>query len=241
MKQYGKSLPKDQDDLIELARQQDWNISKTASGHPRLVSPRGMIVIASGTPSDSNAVWDFRSRMKRAGLKPGVIKRVKAPLPEPKLVREKIVATEPEVIAVTTETPKKEKLNQAARGKLLGVLIDIYEKHDTPHGYSVTEAGKLVKERVPESGPQAAPAALNYYAKKGLFTSISFGRYRLTKLMNATQPLPAVATPEPAPARVEEGDAAILEHALTMLAKLEQVIKKHQAIAEALGKLGATK
>lgn len=242
MKQYGRGLPKDQDDLIELARQQDWHISKTASGHPRLVSPRGIIVIASGTPSDTNAVWDFRSRMKRAGLKPGFIKK-KTPPPEPKLVvdrsEERKVTSEKVTVPAL---PAEASVVTAARQRrpavpLKAALIEFLREHDRPQGYTPTELAPLISTKLKtEVRGSGISSTLQYFAEKDkTFTKVGRGYYRLTEAMSA----PKVA------ATAEEDDEKVLIEFLVQLDKVANIVKRHidlrKAMADVMQKLGTNK
>jgi hypothetical protein len=57
-------------DIADLARHQGWRIEQTKKGHWRFIPPNdGEIVITSGTPSDHRTCNNFRSRMKRSGLR----------------------------------------------------------------------------------------------------------------------------------------------------------------------------
>lgn len=56
--------------IERAAREQGWQVGRTAKGHYRYVppDPHQPIVIGSGTPSDHRSVNNFLARLKRSGL-----------------------------------------------------------------------------------------------------------------------------------------------------------------------------
>ena len=64
------TLSIDAADLIRTAQAQGWRLEVAQRGHPRLYSPDGKTIIGtSGTPSDFRAFRNFRSRLKKAGVR----------------------------------------------------------------------------------------------------------------------------------------------------------------------------
>lgn len=64
------TLSNDAADLIRAAQAQGWRLEVSQKGHPRLYSPDGKTIIGtSGTPSDFRAFRNFRSRLKKAGVR----------------------------------------------------------------------------------------------------------------------------------------------------------------------------
>lgn len=254
MKQFGKSLPKDQDALIELARQQDWNVSKTANSHWRLVSPRGHIVIASGTTSDANSVLDLRARLKRYGLKPGKVRPVKPAPPEPKLVVDKSMKQEEKIVeqekvnvpslpgeATVVATAKKTRNTTPGLrgGKLRDMLAEILRQHDFPAGMTVQQLEPMVQKQMGLEKMPRIQSTLMYY--KDIFSRVGYGRYRLKELIGAP---PVEKSAPTAPAPDEEDDEKVLIEFLVSLDKVAAVVKRHielQKMLKQLQKLGTNK
>lgn len=246
VKQYGRSLPVDRDTLIELARQQDWHVSKTEGGHWRLVNPRGQIVIASGTTGDKNSIWDLRARLKRYGLKPGRQKKAKAPPPEPKLVVDKNpVVKEKEVVTDTkaTDQPVKARKTRVVipgvRTRLKGTLIDILRSLDRVQGHTPGELAILAGEKMGvKLNGSSVSSTLSYYAlKEKLFTRVGRGAYRLTERLEAP--------PAPPTAPEVEDDEKVLIEFLMQLDKVGNIVKKHielnKELTSIMQKLGKNK
>jgi hypothetical protein len=59
------SLKREQQNIVNSARKRGWTVTRTTNGHYRLVSKHGDIVIASGTPSDSNVPKSFAADLRR--------------------------------------------------------------------------------------------------------------------------------------------------------------------------------
>lgn len=248
MKQYGKTLPKDVEGLIELARQQDWSVSRTTAGHWRLINKRGRMVIHSGTPSDTNALWNFRAELKHHGLKPGKVRTIKAAPPAPKLVIDKSVKETiveekvnvpqlPGEAATVAKAKKTRKITPGLRGgKLRDALIEVLRKNDTESGVSLDVMQSQVQAILKIEKPIKVSPTLTWYKDK--FTRVSTGRYRLTELMGATSPPKAEAVP------TEDDDEKVLIEFLVALDKVGNIVKRHielQKVLKQLQKLGTTK
>lgn len=54
--------------LIDIAEEQGWEVSRTRRGHLKMKSPNGNVVFHSGTPSDWRAVHNFVAKLRRNGL-----------------------------------------------------------------------------------------------------------------------------------------------------------------------------
>ena len=69
-KKRKSTLSDETNQLIAAAVRQGWTYDESARGHVRLYSPDGKTIIGhSGTPSDHRAAKNFRSRLKRAGVR----------------------------------------------------------------------------------------------------------------------------------------------------------------------------
>lgn len=248
MKQYGVRLPKDQDELIELCRQQDWNVSKTANGHWRLVNKQGKVAIASGTPSDTNAVLDLRARLKRFGLKPGKLSRIKPTLTEPKLVvdrsavvEEKSVSIHSTPLAAVVAVGKKErKATPGVRGgRLRNAIVEVLREHDRPEGWDAPTITGWVNEKMHTqlTGHTVGQSVIYYTNNGNIFTRVGHAHYRLTSMIT-TQPTAAAPI-------AEEDDEKVLIEFLVGLDKVANIIKRHielqKALAGVLQKLGTNK
>lgn len=239
MKQYGRTLPKDQKSLIELAIAQDWNYSKTTAGHHRLVSPRGHIVIGSGTSSDTNSVWDFRARLKKAGLKPSK-HRVKQKEEKQHVTTQNVPPVEPQ--AATTEKPKKTRMAiPGLRGGVMrDAMVEALRKHDKPEGLRAEEVGQYVNFRLGKQVPTSSVASsLRYYMdpKQGaLFIKVSTGHYRLAeayrvqetpvKIEDATPP--SIIT-QPEPENTEDDDKALtkaMDQIVDALSTIDKIVRR---------------
>lgn len=55
--------------IAKRAKRQGWRIFGTKNGHNMWVSPEGRKVYTSATPSDSRAIKNFLSQLKKAGFK----------------------------------------------------------------------------------------------------------------------------------------------------------------------------
>mgnify|MGYP001014971654 CR=1 FL=1 len=196
MKQFGRTLPKDQQDLIDLAISQDWTYNKTSAGHHRLVSPRGHIVIGSGSTGDRNSVWDFRARLKKAGLKP----------PKRKLKPEKEKQSVTTDTTVTAPAPQKEirrrKTNPEVRARMKDTLIEALRKLDKPEGVHISDIANYVKYKLGDAAIHTTGSSLTWYSdeKNGaIFHRVARARWRLTEKYRLVEPVTAVAAPTPEP------------------------------------------
>ncbi len=57
--------------LLEQARAQGFAVCRAGSGHWKIVSPAGSVVIAAFSPSSGYALQRIRRDLKRAGFKEG--------------------------------------------------------------------------------------------------------------------------------------------------------------------------
>jgi hypothetical protein len=62
-------LAKDFQELAEIAASQGWRIEQRKNAHLSWISPQGLKVFSSFTPSDKRAVKNLRRDLKRYGLK----------------------------------------------------------------------------------------------------------------------------------------------------------------------------
>jgi hypothetical protein len=60
---------KDVERLIEIAKAAGWTCARCGSGHYKLVSPEGAIVILPFSPSSGRSFYYSRSLLRRYGLK----------------------------------------------------------------------------------------------------------------------------------------------------------------------------
>lgn len=234
MSKAGKLLPKDAEQLIELARRQDWHISKTMSGHIRLQSPKGSIVVFSGSTGDRNSVWDFRARLKHAGLRPAKVKGNE----ERKIVETPPVKEEP--------VPAKDggKTN-IGRGKLYELIVEALQKHDKPEGVRIEPILEYINFKTNSGYTRSAlNTSLAQYAKIGKIVRVRQGHYRATDAYRVEQPvkvevaLPAVPisipvlepTPTPSAPPTPEDEDAELDKALNTivdaLATIDRIVRK---------------
>lgn len=61
-------LPHEWRPLVQAAADARWTLEKTGSGHIRWQSPEGTCTFTSSSPSDRRAMYNARSRLRRAGL-----------------------------------------------------------------------------------------------------------------------------------------------------------------------------
>lgn len=239
VKNATQELPKEAKALIELAKNQGWEYSKTSSGHHRLVSPQGRIVMNSGTPSDYRSVKNFRAELKRWGLKPRTI---------PVIVKERQNVTVHEIpkptiaiLAAPLPPEKKSRRTSDVRGHLLGTLIPLMRKLDKPEGITVDELRPDLLVAFPNLVISSLASTLSYHASRKTLVRTGHGRYRLAELAGK---LPATPPTSPQPSTavsvadvdVEE-DIRILDEALAALAKIDQVVRKHREIVKQMAAL----
>lgn len=62
-------IPKELRPLYDIATEQNWKVSVTSKGHTQWKSPGKGIVHQSKTPSDHRSLKNFRSQLKRRGLR----------------------------------------------------------------------------------------------------------------------------------------------------------------------------
>jgi hypothetical protein len=250
VKHVTQELPRETKALVELAKAQGWEHSKTSGGHHRLVSPDGKIVGMSGTPSDWRSVKNFRGQLKRAGLKAFV----------PVIVKEKQTVTvhqmKPETIAIMSQpvadlaSVTKKKKQSSTRGHLHDVLIKLMTELDQPEGLGTDDLSKPLRAIFPDMPANGVSSCLSYWAKRGLLTKLRYARYRLTSLMpaQAVEPAPgapiisAPATPPPAPTTSimdvdVEDDIRKLDEALAALATIDSIVRKHREIVKQMAAL----
>lgn len=234
-------LPRDQKDLLALCRAQGWYVQKTANGHWRVESPSPQrhVVIASGTPSDSNAVKDFRSRLKRAGLTTSLVEREKAVEKEPKLVVDKNPPNAAPVAAVATPIaapPPHKKL----QGQLRDAILDSMRRVNRGGGMSPDDILTHVKAKVPETTIDRINSSMAGMVGTGWLKRESPGRY--TIVPNGPIRMASRKPHKNARSAVDlnmDGDLAVLERAIGCLGELELLIKKHQQIVKSMAGLKA--
>lgn len=235
MKQYGRQLPKDADSLIRLAKDQDWHYSKTTAGHHRLVSPRGQVVVYSGTTSDTNSVWDFRSRLKRFGLKPP---KNKVKVKERKQVQSND-STPPEASAAAP-MPVKEKGKSTALsnpGEMFAIVKEALQKLDRLEGVSIAEVTSYVTFKTGTNYKKPTVASnLTYYVKKGWVIRAGHGKYRLAHPyekppVTVEVSLPSAPAPEPvvATSATEDDDkelARAMDAIVDALSTIDKIVRR---------------
>lgn len=225
MKHTNRELPRDPKDLIDLARKQGWEVTKASNGHWRLYSPSGEIVGHSGTPSDYRASKNFRADLKRAGLKPTFVEEKER---EMKAEDKPAVETVPEVsetppppIAMGAPAMPKKK---APYGQVKNAILNALAKIDRPGGVLPEDILARVMAAAP-SIKNATDLSRGIYnlVRSGYVESMGDGKFKLA----GTTP---ITKKKGRGARTEEvDDEKVLEEALAVLAKLEQVIKKYKA------------
>lgn len=250
MKQYGKILPKTLEDLIELAREQGWHISKTTSGHPRLQSPKGDIVIGSSTSGDSNWIWDFRSRLKRAGLRPAKSRKKE----RKEVTHEKV---DPPVEQKETPVPPAPAhigvamgaVSTRSRGELKELVLEALRKHNRPEGVKIAVVREYISFKTGREYTQGSVnTSLASYVKSGEVVRVSNGYYRARDSYELHEVPPAVPTPAPAvqvevnlpevaPPKVDDEDAEIdkaMEQIMEGLGRLENIVRKTKEMRKKL-------
>ena len=61
-------VDKDHRKLLKKARAKGWKVTRTRNNHIKWKSPKGEVVIHSGSPSDHNADKNFVAQLRNAGL-----------------------------------------------------------------------------------------------------------------------------------------------------------------------------
>ena len=64
----GRIRNHDLSQLVNEAREQGFDVGRTAKNHIKFVAPTGKICVTSGTPSDHRAVMNARSKLRRLGF-----------------------------------------------------------------------------------------------------------------------------------------------------------------------------
>jgi hypothetical protein len=205
-------LPKDYRSLFRLAEAQGWEHTRTGKDHHKFVSPSGEIVVTSGTPSDRRALDNFRAQLKRHGLRPYMPLKEDKTLNEPKTVISKVEGDS------TTPVPPVGVVNArsvAARKRvpLEGAIMLALRQLDKEVGLSAQEILAAVTVQTPQADIKKIGQALSNYAVKGKIARVGQGRYRIKN--TSTDP-------------AETDDFKVLEEALTVLAKLEGVVRRMQ-------------
>ncbi len=62
------SLKRDMQDLVAEVRAAGWTVTYTGAGHWRCQGPAGGLVFCASTPTDSRAVRNARTQLRKAGL-----------------------------------------------------------------------------------------------------------------------------------------------------------------------------
>lgn len=231
-----QSLPRDVKSLIRLAKEQGWEYSRTSGGHHRLISPEGFVVTQSGTPSDANALWNFRADLKRGGLLPYIPRT-------PKVSEEKKDVAIHYIPPAPAVKPKRTKnaIPGLRGGRLRDALIEIMVKGDRPQGFSAEDlvdevSAKMGVGKIPK---ETIASTLGYWMKEtGVFTRVGYGHYRATASVKTSTSLTPMAAKE-------EDDEKVLIEFLVMLDKVGNIVKRHletkKALETLMQKLGTTK
>jgi len=198
-------LPHDRKSLLKLVRDWGWSSEPTAKNHIKITNRTGQFIYMSGTPGDFRALEKLRSDLKRLGLPAHSPIKEDKPLPEPKLVVSQVVGDSTEPVAAAKLSKKKGRPVKEAILRALKAL-------DREEGVNADELLPEVAKEVPDIKRNEINSSLSYYKAQKLVAKVSFGRYRILAK---------------APANVAaDDDFAVLEEALTVLAKLEGVVKR---------------
>lgn len=231
-------LPKTHEELLALCKEKGWELEKTGSGHWKLTNPEtGRYVIAASTPSDYRSCMNMRSQLRRAGLtcEPPGSGEQSAPNPEPKLITDRSKPTQ-------AEERDFSMVNKKATGPGIfrDAIFDAMRKlGDKPKGITPGDIAARVLARFPDKDRNHINVAMAGYVVSGKLLKLGPSLYSLPPeghVPVSTRNV-AAATPEPtAPQPVDLSnlaeDFAILEGALTALASIEQVVRKHKIIAQ---------
>lgn len=206
-------LPRDLESLLRVIKLNGWRIDYSRRGHIRIYDSKGHhAATTSGTPSDYRAVKNFRADLKRAGLKPMVDPFTKA-ISKPDTTEYFSMTN----LANNTEThvamPKKQRRKaRPAKALVLRVLRDA----NAP--MSVEEVTAKVQEKDPLIGIRTVCNTLSYCARNGMVKRVGRAEYRSTENVG----------------ELNDDDMAVLNGFLDSLARVEQVIRKHINMANAL-------
>lgn len=225
------SLPKDHADLLKFILKHGWKRKKDGVGHWRLIGPEGQEVRASNTPRDKYfAGVKLRNDLIKAGFRlkqrPGYIAPPEAKLVVDKAVKENLVA----------ETEKTEVVRKY--GGLRETVYDVLLRMDIPQGRTAEDILSQVGAKIPNATAGSVGSAMARMVDQGRAKRISAGRYSAVPGTTA----PAMGGSRGKGSRKKtgggaSGDLAVLEEALATLAKLEQVVKKYQAMADKMAAL----
>lgn len=242
-----QELPRETKSLVDLAKEQGWEHSRTSGGHHRLVSPLGRIVMMSGTPSDYRAVKNFRAQLKRSGLYPRTI-TVTVKKERQNVTVHEIPQPTIAIMAKPLESaPKTGGGSSDVRGHLLEVLLPLMRRIDKPEGITVNELREPLLAAFPTIVIKSLASTLSYHATRKTLTKVGHGRYRLAELVGAPVAGAPISAPPGMPSvpstavsvadmDVEE-DIRILDEALAALAKIDQVVRKHREIVKQMAVL----
>lgn len=209
MKHVNEELPRDRKSLLQLIRVWGWKTESTSRGHTKITNRTGQFVYMSGTPSDYRALEKLRSDLKRMGLPPYQPLKEDKPLSEPKLVVSKV-----EGDSTTPVTPVVPVTGKKKGRPVKDAILTALRQLDKEEGVNADELLPHVKVTVPDITIAQINSSLSYYKAQGMVTKVAFSQYRI----KGPKALPAVAK--------EEDDFAVLEEVLTVMAKLEGVLKR---------------
>lgn len=64
----GEAVDKDTRKLVKAAKAAGWSVTRSGSGHIRLIGPDGQEVVSSSTPGNNGSVRDLRRALRKAGV-----------------------------------------------------------------------------------------------------------------------------------------------------------------------------
>lgn len=258
-------LPNSFEDLLRLVRLNGWNIQYSNAGHVKVYDQAmTWVATSSGRSGDPRGILNFRSALKRAGLKPEALiqeersKRKERPVDTTEYFDPKAPKSEPKA-EVKVETNIR---HRAAQGSIKSILM---EAAATQPGadFSLQDLADAVKSSLPEMTASELGRHLAGYTVQGELVRTSRGRYAMPPkpptnepvveptIIVDTQPQPVsitaraesnIVTSEDAEANA---DIKVLTDLLTAMAAAEPVIRRNieaihelRKVKEAFSKLG---
>jgi len=194
-----QELPRTTRELIDLCREQNWDVGHATNGHWKIRPPGGETIFYSGTTSDCNSVLLFRSKLKRAGLLPKLEyleqlfprrsksesspPQIHVPPQMPKQAPFELSPPQPTPVTETALTAAQQILEDTTKdeetspmplehNRLRNVIVKVMKRKDPQkRGLLVSEIAEDVRATLPKTKTINVGIALAGYAKRGSWIS----------------------------------------------------------------------
>lgn len=259
-----KDFPHDMRKLSKLCKAQGWTIEILESHRARFRNPQGESVVVTAS-KEPRSIMNAIASLRRLGLQPPDYVRMREPsaptLTVPLMEFGAAQVLTASVVGDIDMQPSQGNGNgthavepSSPRPDRKRVILRAIERQDLGTGVHPKGITEQVQVHYPKLDTAAIQRTMSNYKVEGLLTARGDGRYSLSDAGRAllanqenykppakprfVKPKPFALTAVPTPDSIDD-DVRTLDAALTALADVERIIKKHRDAALSIAKLRA--